>query len=476
MAKKLLFIVFIIANFFVLNVNYAQAQGIPCAGGVCQANPGWGCTTGANPMCIVPGNSVPNSYSNVGIWSPKNGLDATTSNMNGALIADYGNRFGPGNSGATGQALGMMAMLYKEKPASTMEAIAMFKENVLGVKPAYAQGYGFRALSPIAQLWQLSRNIALGGFVIIMVIIGIMIILRNKIDPRTVITVQQALPKMVISLFLVLFSYAIVGLMIDAVNVLTRIGVSTLQAAGYLANPSSVTPQDETMKINNLLNANIFELFQDLYNVDVLIANLSSVDDKFNIIASVLSLDLGTGGSITRLVLWVAVFISVIRTFFMLLTSYLSVVLTVILSPFKFLFMAIPGQQEGFGEWFKGVIAHLLVFPVVLFMLAFAAIFMNRAGSVTYFANPSGTQLWSVENVTFNADTPFWAPPGLGNWYNMVGPLLGLGIILTTPKAIQVTRELVNPKFKPGASEGAASEGLQKAASRIPMLGSFTKA
>jgi len=42
-----------------------------------------------------------------------------------------------------------------------------------------------------------------------------MIMFRIKINPQTAITIQLALPKLIITLLLITFSYAIAGFMID---------------------------------------------------------------------------------------------------------------------------------------------------------------------------------------------------------------------------------------------------------------------
>jgi hypothetical protein len=113
-------------------------------------------------------------------------------------------------------------------------------------------------------------------------------------------------------------------------------------------------------------------------------------------------------------------------------------------------------------------------------MLAFAAIFYaDGQGNGTWFTNGNPltgvTNNWSVAVQTFGPGTTYWAPPGLGDWGAVIGPLLALSILLTIPKLGATVREVVNPAAKPGAAEGEAAKGVQAAAARIPVLGSFTK-
>ena len=59
------------------------------------------------------------------------------------------------------------------------------------------------------------RNFAYVLITLLFIIMGLMIMFRVKIDPRTVVSFQSALPKIIMALILVTFSYAIVGLLID---------------------------------------------------------------------------------------------------------------------------------------------------------------------------------------------------------------------------------------------------------------------
>ena len=64
-----------------------------------------------------------------------------------------------------------------------------------------------------------------------MIVIGFMVMFRRKIDPKTVITVQNALPKIVLALLLVTFSYAIAAFMIDLMYLVMAIIINLLVSA-----------------------------------------------------------------------------------------------------------------------------------------------------------------------------------------------------------------------------------------------------
>lgn len=382
-------------------------------------------------------------------------------------------------------ALNVMGSLYDQKPASTYLAFNDFKQNIgIPTKEAYAQGYGFIVLNPIIEIWRVIRNIALAGFVVIFVVIGFMIMLRKNIDPRTVVTVQQAIPKIIVSLILVIFSYAICGLLIDSVMVATRAGLLVFQSAGYVAQGgTSFTKEQNT---EELLNANVFELFSGISDVSQIVVKMQSFvesgigDAGFGVISKLIGgFNAAGAGGILETVLWVAIFVAILRTAFMLITAYVTIVFNIIFAPIRFLLMAIPGSQMNFTSWIKTMYRQLAVFPVVFFMLMFAAIFGSSNGSDNWNGSPGrdGRNIWNIDgtqqapNGVFDPANPnsFWTPPALGNWGAAIGQLMMLGIVLTIPRASSMVSEAL--QIKPGASEGAAGDEIKKAAGRIPAIG-----
>lgn len=457
---------------------------------------------GVNPNRIVRPQSAAENY--IAGNQPCGGIT-------GYAVCSFINiGLGDRETGGVRASLNAIAALYENKPAETAIAIRQFKQAMrLPVKEAYAQneGFGFNSLTPILGLWQLSRNVALAGFVLIFVGIGFMIMLRKQIDPRTVVTVQQALPKVIISLVLVVFSYAICGVYIDIMMVGTRTGLVILRDAGLIAQGNTVispalqsnAPTDpRSDNVTVLLNRNIFELFDGLYNADVVIESLTSLRNSsayqnggFDTIVNILNLngDSANSNGILGVVLWIAVFIAMLRTFFMLLTAYLTVTLKVIFSPFAFLMMALPGSENSFGSWTRGMFKHLLVFPVVFFMLAFAAIFGSVTNSALWVNSPGERGDGNYWNVSDNGgagftpggvfstgvagSTQYWSAPALGNWGLAVGPILAFGIIMTIPKASGMIAETLTPKARPSAADGAAGAAFKEAAGRVPVIGSL---
>ena len=107
-------------------------------------------------------------------------------------------------------------------PVSSGQYVAVLADRFGIAKPAIAQapgGYGFNSLLPVLPLWEAIRNIVYIFFVLIFVFIGVGIMFRLHIDPRTVMTIQNSLPKIVMGLIFVTLSYAIAGFLVDMMYV-----------------------------------------------------------------------------------------------------------------------------------------------------------------------------------------------------------------------------------------------------------------
>lgn len=490
MYMKTKFLIFIatIASLSVLvsdSIKEVHAQQRVCGYGgstnpqSCTARLGTACSPcSQGTVCTVQGEwsyCAPAAYSAAEEYVRSKNIDGGqgSKGMMRIMIDALGDE--PIGSGGTGAAYSAITAMYYSPPASGTKYVADTIRNlrIPGVKEAQAQGFGAAVFEPVIELWKLSRNIALVGFTLIFTIVGLMIMMRSKIDPRTVITIQQAIPKIVVALIMVIFSYAIVGFLVDITQLITRVGAVLLQQNRFIASNAGGAPGTGE-QLDGLLRTNIFGLMFPMTDFQPLTDRIKDLPfGILNPLQALSFLDAFTGGGGTgllRLVLAFAIFVAIVRTFFMLIEAYLKVTLGLILSPFQFLLMAIPGQGHGLGDWFRGMLSNLLIFPAVFFMLAFAAIFYMEPGNSV----AQGTN-WGVGRVTFYGSTSYWAPPGLGDWGVLVGPLLSLAILLTVPKAGAAVKELVNPAKKPSALEGEVGRSIQSAASRIPIVGSLTK-
>lgn len=160
------------------------------------------------------------------------------------------------SGGALGATTSLISMLYVNPPVRTANYLASVGENLGIVKEAHAQvtGSGAGVLDPILKLWQVSRNISYLIMIIIFVIIGLMVMFRQRINPQTVITAQAALPGLVIGLILITFSYFLASLLTDTAFIATDL-------VGYYFQTAQKIPAgtQETLS-KSLANQNILSI------------------------------------------------------------------------------------------------------------------------------------------------------------------------------------------------------------------------
>lgn len=334
-----------------------------------------------------------------------------------------------------------IASIYANPPASTY-AFVQDMGQTLGFIPkqAYAQGIGFTALSPLLPVWKVFRNIAYALLAIIMMVVGFLVMFRKKIDPKTVVTVQNALPKIVVSLILITFSYAIVGIMIDLMYVVITLIVSLLTNAA----PAAFSGQDV---MNDYTNANFGKLglFEGIGGASKNIAKLITSNQISQSISSPL----------IAVIVGLAIIFVYLRILVVLITSYIQIIIALILSPIQFLLDAIPGSTGGFAAWMKSLISNLLVFPVTALLLVV------------------GTILTSMGE---NSST-LWSPPFLGSGTDS-GGLLGaitIGIMIAIPNVIKGLQESMKAKPMVNMAGGGGLSGTMGTASQILSLAYYVK-
>lgn len=348
----------------------------------------------------------------------------------------------------------MIAALYANPPASGVQYLADVSSRFGIVKPVYAQaGTGFRALSPILPIWRAFRNLAYLAFVIIFVIMGFAIMFRIKISPQAVITIQSALPRIVIALILVTFSYAIAGLLIDLIYVL--ISVSIALFSPFFTQPGEIEQLQQRFISGGFPHviASVFqvpgaEMVFWLAAVGGLVG--AAIGGLVSGITAGTSILVGFGVGIALVLLIIALIILYIlfKLFLELLKAYIGIILAVIFAPLQILLGVIPGQT-GFGGWLRGLLANILVFPAVAVVLLLARVLVQKA------AGPGA----------------LWSPPMLGGGaliQEAVPALIGLGMLLVIYKVPEMIKKALG--VEPFPFGAAIAEPLRFGATpvRIP--------
>src|SRR3990167_5084084 len=128
---------------------------------------------------------------------------------------------------------------YLNPPASGVYWVYDTLQNANFVpKSLAAEGIGFSAIQPLTGLWKIFRNVAYLILVTILIAIGFMIMFRVKINPQTIISLENSLPRIVVTLLLITFSFPIAGFMIDLMYIIMALGISLF--SGYIDVSSNI--------------------------------------------------------------------------------------------------------------------------------------------------------------------------------------------------------------------------------------------
>lgn len=363
--------------------------------------------------------------------------------------------------GALAQAIGT---IYQYPPASGVAYGYDLLQNAGLVKPVFAQGIGFAGLLPLLPVWKIARNISYTILIIVMVVIGFMIIFRMKIDPKTVISVQAALPKIIMTLLLITFSYPIAGFMIDLMYLLMAIVIQIMASAVPPNLPSGAEflldvaqQQQEFMAPGNWQ-----KLFTAVFSLGMIpafiqqtfLGSLPTIEITagiFGIITLLLKVFAGLviwqAGAVAAgilvgiliLIIALGLLFTFIRLFMLLLNSYIQLLLTIMFGPILLLQEAIPGQSA-FAQWMQNLIANLIVFPATVGVIYLSWIFTSVAWS---------KNLWSAPLI----------PSGGGGDFASGNPLaifIGLGIIFMSPNLVAQLKKAFHPKPTIPVTAGSA--------------------
>jgi len=317
----------------------------------------------------------------------------------------------------------LVASLYSSPPVSGVSYVAGEFRKFNPVQPAYAQeGIGFDALTPVQGIWRVFRNASYAGFVIVFVILGFMIMFRAKIAPQTVANIQDSIPRLVIALILVTFSYAIAGFMIDLMFLLLNIAINLLQASGLLSDAGDV-----------VFRKSVFGIGISIWD-DVVATVSKTVDQALGIIVKIDVINwliTKIFGSLTGIIFGIAILYIIFRVFLMLLMAYVMIIILTMFAPFFFLIQALPGNNGARG-WFQQMAANVAVFPAVALMFIFGGIL----GGLTPLGG-SGDPIFSTQQIgqfpLFAGDLPV----------DVIGKLIGMGFLLMTPQAAELVKRAI---------------------------------
>jgi len=419
------------------------------------------------------------------------GVDRTTGKI--GLMPNTVNAQTPiGN--ALNSVIGMMFLSY-DIPIQTNEYTSYLASGFGIVKPAHAQASGFDNLSALIGLWKKVRDLTYLGFVLLFVIIGLGVMLRIKLDPRTVMTVQNQIPKAIIALILITFSYAIAGLLIDLMWVSTYTGINLLtdnitckdgatltqrstfhlldnpihyvnntlgcpfeSTRGNGVNKSTILVLGKVVgnTLGEIVSTTILSIFGDYENLRCAWTRPSTYGNCMKLgFQEVLSWLIGF---IMMLAIIVAVFVQLFKVWFSLIKSYLLIILYTIIAPVWIIAGLAPGNTNfGFTQWLRRMLAALTIYPTTIFLFLIAIVLASDP---------------SINNPN-PASGKVFLPPLIGNpnISDNIGLIIALGVILITPEIVNMMREMFKTspsKYAPaamaalGAGIGSATAPIKK--------------
>lgn len=337
--------------------------------------------------------------------------------------------------GLTGVVEREVIAMFNSQPS--IDVVAHLSEEwVPGYKEkqsVYAAGYDDLQGTNIDTLWSVTRNIAYVGFVLVMIVVGFMIMFRSKVGGQTVVTIGNAIPKVIVGLVLVTFSFAIAGLILDISGILMRVLVGIL---------------DSNVQIHN-----IFKLLGGTFGwggAGIGIAGLVLTLTSF----------LGPLGPILLLIALAVLLIilfGTIKLWFTLVKTYFTLLVNVIVAPLGIMAGSIPGNEAMTVNIFKSMLRNSLVFP-----LAFAIV------NLPYFLVERGNR------VRLEFPETVFGPTTMGD---TIGPvMLALAKVIAIFVAAQApafAKAIIPPTASKGGADAAGA--IQQGLSKIPLVGGMFK-
>lgn len=375
------------------------------------------------------------------------------------------------NNSVFGYLTNGIVMQYINQPVSGLYWAYDSLQNTNIVPKSYAaEGIGFSALKSLIGLWKIFRNAAYLILVTVLVVIGFMIMFRVKLNPQTVIGLENSLPRIVVTLLLITFSFPIAGFMIDLMYIVMALGIMLF--SGYInvgSNIHILSGNGWSLWDKIFINGDLLQVGPALF--EILPASTGNwikvgltvlvffIITRFEIVKKSVEAEAATGaGAITGgiisgvlgsvigkvvlglIFIWAPLVLSLVviltalfvffRIFFLLFKSYIKILLLVIFSPVILLLTAIPGQKM-FSIWIKQMLSNLIAFPIVSTLIVLSSVISQ-----------------------LDSEGKLWTPPFLySNQNRPVLLLVSVGILFIIPDVVKAVRGAL------GIKEGALSTG-----------------
>lgn len=223
----------------------------------------------------------------------------------------------------------------------------------------------------ILEMWKITRNLSYGILSIIMLVIGVSIMMRKKLSPQLVVTAQFALPRVVLAVILITFSYPIGAILASSMSYLLALSNGLIYDVAASAGLTSAGANGIGMLISLIL---------------VGVLAFVGVAPLIIILITVVI--------VAALLLYIFIWIKAFMLYFKLIFS-------IIFAPFAFALGAIPGNEQSTGKWFRSAISNVLGFVATVAYAHMVLVILFIAISKGSSAPSFGAQLGSAAVVLF---------------------------------------------------------------------------
>lgn len=347
--------------------------------------------------------------------------------------------------------------------------------------PESGSSLGFMNDMGLNKLWGITFTIAMSILVIILVVAGFMIMFRSKAGGQVVVTVSLALQNAVIGAILALASYALGAFFLNLSKYLVM--VIALLFEGVYAGKMDV------IYINGP-----WKLFTD-FSYTTIFGSASNDSDTWwksaqeGIVGQ--ANDLISGGTpdllakfwagfrviaeattfsiiniIAKLVIGAALLVTSIRIFWTVLSTYIKMIIDIVMAPILFMVSSLPGKQSGFSSWLKRMFQNAIAVP-----LMFA--FVNVAAFMAYNVAVAGQTCTGVDKSILTCITGGLIPGGSAggsDWLLLaVGPSSVIALVLLN--MVPAVPTMVNEMFSAKGDISKAWDGAKKSLQSMPAIG-----
>ena len=375
-------------------------------------------------------------------------------------------------------------------------------------------GYDYlKDVLKLDKLWSISRNIAYLFLVVVMIVIGFMIMFRKSLPGQVVVSFGNAIPKVVVTLVLITFSFAIVGLMLDvgkiSMNLVGNMFVSAYKDAGrdtptlmQIESVGSMTDQaiysmsphewylEQVRKIP-IIGGVLEGIYSPIYDwLDahggkgysllltaqtgviggIMMINraimgidwngLSILGNNVDILFTLAELIVDPALSIMNygLLVWFLINILMLlvslyasfKLFITIISTYFKLFMNVVLGPVQIMVGAVPGNFSSISGWLKSTAANVLVFVVIFFMINFFSF-------IAYFVDPAQFNFFGNNGV-------LWP-----NWLIALRGVIVIAGYLFAANAPTIVNGFM--KVEQNREMAAAGESVKKAVGKLPLVG-----